>query len=554
MFSVGETVKGRHRGLVGAGVPGQERPATRHRGEGAGVEVGRRPAALQGAVPRSRRARQGRFYNCPTGWTCEIVNSQKLKAYRLQDSYTNFRTGTGPALDAAISAAFRRGEPVLFLLLVADSVDGPFQAGATGRAAVQREGLGHPVRSEEPRPHRFPLVAGEDHHWRSRDFHDKAPALVELFRKVEIPLPLFNELLADMAQNHREVGEVRAQFLRQHREIWSHWVPAESRRAPRYLPEVSLASLHGALPERASAHLVRRLQDTFQARSGMADRLLIACLYGGWALLASQYRHWGWPVLAGLVPFASLYMSLQHELIHGHPTRWPRFNAVLGYLPLAVWYPYPLYRDSHLRHHLDEQLTYPGLDPESLRRVCPNGRAWAPGGGAGSAWTRPCSVAPPRPAAGPGGDGAPGGFAVAPGEGAASAPVGPACRAAGRVAGRALALGGHPALVVPAGGGLSGPRPEHAALFLRAPSGPRAGAAQRAGRGGVAWRLLFLNNNLHLVHHDLPGLPWYLLPRVYSASRRAYRRRSGDFHLPGYGRLWRRHGWRPVDAPVHPEH
>ncbi|MCR3855362.1 hypothetical protein K3Z84_07610, partial [Pseudomonas aeruginosa] len=23
---------------------------------------------------------------------------------------------------------------------------------------------------------------------------------------------------------------------------------------------------------------------------------------------------------------------------------------------------------------------------------------------------------------------------------------------------------------------------------------------------------------------------------------------------PGYGRLWRRHGWRPVDAPVHPEH
>ncbi len=111
--------------------------------------------------------------------------------------------------------------------------------------------------------------------------------------------------------------------------------------------------------------LVRRLQDTFQARSEWPTWLLIACLYGGWALLASQYERWGWPVLAGLVPFASLYMSLQHELIHGHPTRWPRFNAMLGYLPLAVWYPYPLYRDSHLRHHLDEQLTYPGLDPES---------------------------------------------------------------------------------------------------------------------------------------------------------------------------------------------
>ena len=50
---------------------------------------------------------KGRFYNCPTGWTCEGVNSQKLKAYGLEDSYVNFRTGTGPALDAAISSAIR---------------------------------------------------------------------------------------------------------------------------------------------------------------------------------------------------------------------------------------------------------------------------------------------------------------------------------------------------------------------------------------------------------------------------------------------------------------
>lgn len=218
--------------------------------------------------------------------------------------------------------------------------------------------------------------------------------------------------------------------------------------------------------------LVRRLQDTFQARSEWPTWLLIACLYGGWALLASQYERWGWPVLAGLVPFASLYMSLQHELIHGHPTRWPRFNAMLGYLPLAVWYPYPLYRDSHLRHHLDEQLTYPGWTPRVATSVCPNGRAWAPGGGAGSAWTRPCSVAPPSARCWPwrrwrawkvrgcAGERVP--------PGACGACM-PCCWAGcwpGFGAGRASAL------AVPAGGGLSGPRPEHAALFLRAPSGP----------------------------------------------------------------------------------
>jgi len=59
-------------------------------------------------------------------------------------------------------------------------------------------------------------------------------------------------------------------------------------------------------------------------------------------------------------------------------------------------------------------------------------------------------------------------------------------------------------------------------------------------------RLLFLNNNLHLVHHDLPSLPWYLLPRVYRA-------RNGHFHFDGYRDLARRQGWRAVDAPVHPQ-
>jgi fatty acid desaturase len=58
-------------------------------------------------------------------------------------------------------------------------------------------------------------------------------------------------------------------------------------------------------------------------------------------------------------------MSLQHELLHGHPTRSKRINRMLGLAPLAVWYPYDIYRDSHLSHHRDEFLTHPGVDPES---------------------------------------------------------------------------------------------------------------------------------------------------------------------------------------------
>ena len=67
-----------------------------------------------------------------------------------------------------------------------------------------------------------------------------------------------------------------------------------------------------------------------------------------------------------LIPLVTLWLSVQHELLHGHPTRSLLLNKLLGYAPFAVWYPYTLYRDSHLLHHNDEDLTLPGIDPEPV--------------------------------------------------------------------------------------------------------------------------------------------------------------------------------------------
>ncbi len=70
-----------------------------------------------------------------------------------------------------------------------------------------------------------------------------------------------------------------------------------------------------------------------------------------------------------LVPLAAWLIawqgSLQHEVMHGHPTRNRRINDAIGWPPLSLWLPYPIYRVSHLRHHRDEYLTDPIEDPES---------------------------------------------------------------------------------------------------------------------------------------------------------------------------------------------
>jgi fatty acid desaturase len=66
------------------------------------------------------------------------------------------------------------------------------------------------------------------------------------------------------------------------------------------------------------------------------------------------------------------------------------------------------------------------------------------------------------------------------------------------------------------------------------------------------FRLLFLNNNLHAVHHHRPRLPWYRLPERYAAQRDGYLRDNGAYHYNGYLPIIARHFLRAKEPPVHP--
>ena len=95
-----------------------------------------------------------------------------------------------------------------------------------------------------------------------------------------------------------------------------------------------------------------------------------------WLLLAITYTAWisltlNWNVIPGWLIWLvggysiTLHSSLQHEALHGHPTRFHRLNLALVWPPLNLWLPLELYVENHLRHHQSE-LTNPELDPESF--------------------------------------------------------------------------------------------------------------------------------------------------------------------------------------------
>ncbi len=93
--------------------------------------------------------------------------------------------------------------------------------------------------------------------------------------------------------------------------------------------------------------------------------LLILC-YTGYAIITMRALDLGVCVsISLLVPILVLHSSLQHEFIHGHPSSNKIFNDFLVFPAIGIFVPYLRFKDLHLVHHYDPNLTKPDVDPES---------------------------------------------------------------------------------------------------------------------------------------------------------------------------------------------
>jgi fatty acid desaturase len=80
----------------------------------------------------------------------------------------------------------------------------------------------------------------------------------------------------------------------------------------------------------------------------------------------------------------------------------------------------------------------------------------------------------------------------------------------------------------------------------------RPGERTAITEAGWFWSLLFLNNNLHAVHHLYPKMPWFEVPGAYRANRERVLAHNGGYRFASYAEIARRWLLRPVFAPPHP--
>jgi len=257
-------------------------------------------------------------------------------------------------------------------------------------------------------------------------------------------------------------------------------------------------------------------------------------------------------VICGLALVVALHSSLQHEVVHGHPftQTWASDATVFPALGLLI--PYLRFKDTHLAHHYDPNLTDPHEDPES-NFLDPDKWAKLP------SWRR----------------------AVAKFNNTLLGRmlIGPVVAMAAfyrddiaemlnsnwriQVSYVLHALGVMPVLlwvafatdmplwayVLSAYLGMSLLKIR---TFLEHRAEQRAAARSVVieDRGLLAF--LFLNNNYHAVHHAYPRVVWHKLPKLFSERREDFLRRNGGYLYASYWQIFMQYFFNAKDPVAHP--
>ncbi len=178
--------------------------------------------------PDKEERGKGRFYTCPAGWACQIINDNLYKAYGLDKAgFTLFNPGSGEGLSAAIASAYVRENPIFAYYWAPTALLGKHRmvklGGMTHDAAtwscVTDKDCADPKPNMYPKSIVYTVVTAT--------FAERAPDAVGFLSKYSWKNALLNGLLAWKDKNQATSRETAEHFLKNHEEVWSAWVSGD---------------------------------------------------------------------------------------------------------------------------------------------------------------------------------------------------------------------------------------------------------------------------------------------------------------------------------------
>ena len=280
---------------------------------------------------------------------------------------------------------------------------------------------------------------------------------------------------------------------------------------------------------------------------------LLALVYVLYALVLIYASSLGWALsILILIPLITLHSSIQHELIHTIEQKYPFLAQTLVFPAIGLFIPYLRFRDQHLAHHENENLTDPFDDPES-NYMAPEMWDTLPN------WLKLVfqidSTLLGRMLLGP----FVGNIIFMVEDwrlwrGHRDPSVAIAWLAhipAAALVVYWVSLSDLPfwAYFIAAYFGLSVLK-IRTYLEHRAEEQANGRSVIIEDRGVLAF--LFLNNNYHAAHHAHPMVRWYHLPKLFSQHREKYLGRNGGYYFQNYWAIFKAYAFQAKEPVAHP--
>ena len=167
----------------------------------------------------------GKFHDCPSGWACDIINNNNLKALDAEaKGLERFQHGSGETLQTSIAAAYAEEKPWFGYYWAPTAVLGKYpmvqvKVGDYNAEAHTCNGdvdCASPTFSAYPSSKVVTAVSGA--------FMEREPEVAELLKNVSFTNAQLGEVLAWRLDNNASYDEAAVYFLTNYKSVWADWL------------------------------------------------------------------------------------------------------------------------------------------------------------------------------------------------------------------------------------------------------------------------------------------------------------------------------------------
>ncbi|MXU65123.1 glycine betaine ABC transporter substrate-binding protein [Oceanomicrobium pacificus] len=183
--------------------------------------------------PYAEDPSKGAFVGCPAGWGCQLVNANLFRAFEMEDKgWVLVDPGSAAGLDGSMTKAVERDEYWFGYYWSPTAMIGkhnmqliPFEVEFAGKDNWDGCLVKPEQECADPKPSAW--TKSEVHTVITDKFMNEGGPAIDYLKKRIFPGEVMNGMLVYMQDNQAGGEDAAFEFLLNHEEVWSEWVPAD---------------------------------------------------------------------------------------------------------------------------------------------------------------------------------------------------------------------------------------------------------------------------------------------------------------------------------------